>query len=82
MLVRVLRVISICQNDRIFSMEPESGQCPPIPNPLFVLKELGGWETPEMVEKYAQLNAGHLAEYVNAVTFWAQQQAEKKKTAC
>jgi len=36
--------------------------------PLFVLTELGGWETLEMVKKYAHLNAGHLAEYANNVT--------------
>ncbi|OOF35725.1 integrase [Rodentibacter rarus] len=35
--------------------------------PLMVLKELGGWETIEMVQKYAHLNAGHLLEYVNHV---------------
>ncbi|WP_279084249.1 site-specific integrase [Gilliamella apis] len=28
--------------------------------PLFTLQELGGWETLEMVKKYAHLNAGHL----------------------
>lgn len=49
--------------------------------PLFVLKELGGWETIEMVKKYAHLNAGHLAEHVNVVTFWAQQEAEKQRAA-
>jgi len=38
--------------------------------PLFVLKELGGWETLEMVKKYAHMDAGTLAQYANAVTFW------------
>ncbi|HEY0200058.1 MAG TPA: site-specific integrase [Burkholderiaceae bacterium] len=47
--------------------------------PLFVLKELGGWETLEMVKKSAHLNPGHLAQYADAVTFWAQQ-PEKAKT--
>jgi len=47
--------------------------------PLFVLKELGGWETLEMVKKYAHLNPGHLAEHANVVTFWSLQQAEKEK---
>lgn len=28
---------------------------------LMVLKELGGWETIEMVQKYAHLDVGHLA---------------------
>ncbi len=49
--------------------------------PLFVLKELGGWENIEMVKKYAHLNAGHLAEHVNVVTFWSQQQAQKQRAA-
>ena len=31
-----------------------------------VLKELGGWETIEMVQKYAHLDVGHLAQYVTA----------------
>lgn len=37
--------------------------------PLMVLKELGGWETIEMVQKYAHLNADHLLSYVNQVNF-------------
>ncbi|WP_101776432.1 tyrosine-type recombinase/integrase [Pasteurella oralis] len=37
--------------------------------PLLVLKELGGWETIEMVQKYAHLNAGHLLTYANQVKF-------------
>ncbi|MHB1678736.1 MAG: tyrosine-type recombinase/integrase [Sulfuriferula sp.] len=32
--------------------------------PLHVLQELGGWETPEMVQKYAHLSVDHLAGYV------------------
>lgn len=47
--------------------------------PLFVLKELGGWETLEMVKKYAHLNPGHLAEHANVVTFWSLQQEEKER---
>lgn len=47
--------------------------------PLFVLKELGGWETLDMVKKYAHLDAGHLAQYANHVTFRSQQTAGKKK---
>lgn len=42
--------------------------------PLLVLKELGGWETIEMVQKYAHLGRSHLASHADAVTFWAQQQ--------
>lgn len=34
--------------------------------PLMVLKDLGGWETIEMVQKYAHLDAGHLAQYSGA----------------
>ncbi|MCK3658522.1 integrase [Pasteurellaceae bacterium Pebbles2] len=37
--------------------------------PLLVLKELGGWETIEMVQKYAHLNANHLLTYANQVKF-------------
>lgn len=35
--------------------------------PLMVLKELGGWETIEMVQKYAHLNADHILKYANHV---------------
>jgi hypothetical protein len=31
--------------------------------PLSVLQELGGWESPEMVRRYAHLSAEHLADY-------------------
>jgi integrase len=31
--------------------------------PLFALQELGGWESTEMVRRYAHLSAGHLAKY-------------------
>lgn len=37
--------------------------------PLLVLKEMGGWETIEMVQKYAHLNAEHLLTYANQVKF-------------
>lgn len=37
--------------------------------PLMVLKELGGWETIQMVQKYAHLDAGHLANYVGVTEF-------------
>jgi hypothetical protein len=33
--------------------------------PLHVLQKLGGWESVEMVQKYAHLSSDHLAEYVN-----------------
>lgn len=35
--------------------------------PLQVLKELGGWETIEMVQKYAHLAADHLAQWVSSM---------------
>lgn len=48
--------------------------------PLFVLKELGGWKTLEMVKKYAHLAPEHLAQYANAVMFWSEQpEVDKKK---
>ena len=31
--------------------------------PLFALQELGGWESPEMVRRYAHLSADHLAPF-------------------
>ena len=31
--------------------------------PLLVLKELGGWKSLEMVQRYAHLDIGHLAQY-------------------
>lgn len=37
--------------------------------PLFTLKEMGGWETLEMVKKYAHLNAEHMLDHANSVTF-------------
>lgn len=36
--------------------------------PLHVLKELGGWETMEMVQRYAHLSATHLAQWVESHT--------------
>lgn len=43
--------------------------------PLQVLKELGGWETLEMVQRYAHLSADHLAHWVQAHTQTADLQA-------
>ncbi|WP_255451562.1 tyrosine-type recombinase/integrase [Trinickia terrae] len=40
--------------------------------PLQVLKELGGWETMEMVQRYAHLSADHLAQWVASHTEVAQ----------
>lgn len=46
--------------------------------PLMVLKELGGWETIEMVQKYAHLAPTHLAAHAETVTFWSQQPGKKE----
>ncbi|KGV35940.1 phage integrase family protein [Burkholderia pseudomallei MSHR4012] len=48
--------------------------------PLMVLKELGGWETIAMVQKYAHLAPSHLAQHAGTVTFWAQSVEKKEKT--
>lgn len=42
--------------------------------PLFVLKELGGWETLEMVKRYAHMDGSTLAQWANHVTFTAQRE--------
>lgn len=47
--------------------------------PLMVLKELGGWETIEMVQKYAHLAPSHLAAHADTVTFWSHGQGEAKE---
>jgi YD repeat-containing protein len=39
--------------------------------PLMVLKALGGWETLEMVQKYAHLSPSHIAAHANTVKFWS-----------
>ncbi len=31
--------------------------------PLFALQEMGGWESPDMVRRYAHLAADHLSPY-------------------
>ena len=36
--------------------------------PLFALQELGGWESQEMVRRYAHLSAEHLASYADNIT--------------
>jgi integrase len=47
--------------------------------PLLVLKELGGWETIDMVQKYAHLAPSHIASHANTVKFWSQQ-IQKQET--
>ena len=40
--------------------------------PLYVLQELGGWESPEMVRRYAHLTAEHLTPFAdNLAAVWA-----------
>ena len=36
--------------------------------PLHVLQELGGWESAEMVRRYAHLSSEHLAQYVDKLS--------------
>ncbi|WP_367619702.1 tyrosine-type recombinase/integrase [Caballeronia sp. SEWSISQ10-4 2] len=36
--------------------------------PMQVIKELGGWETLEMVQRYAYLSADHLGQWVQSMT--------------
>lgn len=47
--------------------------------PLMVLKELGGWETIQMVQKYAHLAPSHIAAHANTVKFWSGL-SDKKET--
>ncbi|WP_392564357.1 site-specific integrase [Orbus wheelerorum] len=44
--------------------------------PLYTLQNLGGWETLEMVKKYAHLNADHMLKFADNVTFTAQSQSK------
>lgn len=39
--------------------------------PLLVLKELGGWQTITMVQRYAHLAPSHVAAHANVVKFWS-----------
>src|SRR5690606_34619199 len=45
--------------------------------PLMVLKELGGWETIEMVQKYAHLASCNTAHFDANVTFTARFEQEE-----
>lgn len=49
--------------------------------PLLVLKELGGWETIEMVQKYAHLAPSHVAAHANTVKFWSSPDRKEKNAA-
>jgi integrase len=46
--------------------------------PLMALKILGGWETLEMVQKYAHLAPSHVAAHANTVKFWSRLDGEEK----
>lgn len=46
--------------------------------PLMTLKELGGWEKLEMVNKYAHLSTEHLSRFSGIVTFLAQDEIGKE----
>lgn len=48
--------------------------------PLMALKELGGWEKLEMVNKYAHLSGEHLGRFSGAVTFLAQEESNESKS--
>ncbi|CAJ2750971.1 integrase [Burkholderia pseudomallei] len=48
--------------------------------PLMVLKELGGWETIAMVQKYAHLAPSHLAQHADTVKFLSMSAEEAIKT--
>lgn len=45
-------------------------------NTFIHLKRIRGWETLEMVQKYAHLNAGQLSQFSNAVTIWSQNESK------
>ena len=45
--------------------------------PLSVLQELGGWHSPQMVQKYAHLSPAHLADAAEKVTLWWWMQTDK-----
>jgi integrase len=54
--------------------------------PINVLQELGGWASPQMVQRYAHLAPAHLARYANKLHPFGQDlaielQAENAKTA-
>ncbi|NND82218.1 MAG: site-specific integrase [Gammaproteobacteria bacterium] len=46
--------------------------------PLYALQELGGWESAEMVRRYAHLGAGHLAQHVGNVSIIGTNLAHEK----
>ena len=49
--------------------------------PLHVLQELGGWETPAMVRRYAHLAPEHLAEHAARISWSAPNPHHGKLTA-
>ena len=49
--------------------------------PLYVLKELGGWQTLEMVNKYAHPAPEHLTSYAERVAFGAAATSQARHSA-
>ena len=50
--------------------------------PLFALQELGGWESADMVRKYAHLSASHLAVYADKLAALKVADCLEKNAAC
>jgi hypothetical protein len=48
---------TVCTMSRVSGWHVQSG------TPLYALQELGGWESAEMVRRYAHLGAEHLAPF-------------------
>ncbi|MBS0289769.1 MAG: tyrosine-type recombinase/integrase [Proteobacteria bacterium] len=48
--------------------------------PLYVLKELGGWESMEMVQRYAHLASEHTASYANNVELYNESGTKKAQS--
>lgn len=48
--------------------------------PLHVLQELGGWESYEMVRRYAHLSSKHLSDYASNVSFTGTNLAQLEKS--
>lgn len=49
--------------------------------PLMVLQKLGGWETIQMVQRYAHLHPGYLADYAGNGKILTSQEPENENQA-
>lgn len=49
--------------------------------PAFVLQELGGWSSPDMVKRYAHLSPGHLADYAENIRQTAVRHKRPRQTS-